>query len=189
MPVYAPERGTLNTLAIPPMLNSFTQISDTAAETILVPDTALPANSFNLGTYLRGRIRFNCSNVVTTPGTVTFRIRIGTTTLSATAVVASNAIAMDVAARTAAVGMMDFDIVCRKTGASGTVWIAGTILLGNNLITAAGLIPQLIPALANTAKTFDTTVANILSVSAQFSLTTDPTNIQADSYFLESVGV
>jgi hypothetical protein len=188
MPVQAPERGSLNTVLVPPIINDATQISNTVTETIMVPDTALPAGFFLLGTTLRGRVRGVCSNVVTTPGTLIYRVRLGTTTLSATAVVATRAIGLDTTAQTNAPWQLDFEIICRSTGTGGTALFSGMAQQFNVLAsTAANLLPTPLPVGTNTAQTVNTTVANILSVSAQFSVATSPTNLSAQTYILEQL--
>lgn len=184
---YAPERGdfgeTIYAMAAPA-----TTISDSTTETILVPDFTFPANHFRAARSVRGYLTGVCSNVVTTPGTLTYRVRIGTTTLSATAVVASNALGLDTTARTNFAWAMSFQITCNAGGASGTAFIVGEVKQSNVLAaTAANLLPQVIPASGNAAVTLDTTAVNILSVSAKFSVATDPTNITAQTYILESL--
>jgi hypothetical protein len=179
---YAPERAQFGENLIS-MISDATQISNTVTETILVPDYVIPANYLGYpGATLRGRIRGVCSNVVTTPGTLTYRVRIGTTTLSATAVIASRAIGLDTTAQTNAPFQFDFEIVTRLTGASGTALMSGSVQQFNVLASAAA---NLLPT--NTAQTVNTTVANFLSVSAQFSVATNPTNITAQMYILESL--
>lgn len=185
--LYAPERGQLGE-TISSMSSSFAGPADSSAEAIYVPDVTIPANYFTVGATLRGRIRGGCSNVVTTPGTLTHRIRMGTTTLSATAVVASRALGLDTTAQTNAAFTLDFEIVCRAVGASGTCLFTGEVRQFNQLAsTAANLLPVFLPSSANAAQTVNTTVANILSISATFSVSTAGTNITSTEYILESI--
>jgi hypothetical protein len=184
---YAPERSQFGENLVSAITDA-TAISNSTTETILVPDYVIPANYLTIGATLRGRVRGVCSNVVTTPGTLTYRIRIGTTTLSATAVVASRAIGLDTTAQTNAPFQLDFEVVCRAVGASGTALISGMAQQYNVLAsTAANLLPTPLPVGTNAAQTVNTTVANFLSVSAQFSVATSPTNITAQTYVLESL--
>lgn len=165
-----------------------TQISNTTTETIAVSDYTFPANYFYQGRTLRGLVKGVCSNVVTTPGTVTYRLRMGTTTLSATYAVASNALGLDTTARTNWPWELRFTIVCRSVGTAGTALMTGQVEQSNVLAsTAANLLPQMLPASAPAAGTVNTTVANILSVSAQFSVATSPTNLTANVYILEAL--
>ncbi len=169
-------------------VSSGTQISNTTTETILVPDFTIPAGYMYQGRWLRGRLRGKCSNVVTTPGTLTYRIRIGPTTLSTVSVTASAALGLDTAARTDFGWAIDFDIICQTAGTGGTVMVMGNLEQNNLLTTTLANAEMLvIPQSAPAATTIDTTVANLLSISAQFSVATNPTNITATQYFLESL--
>lgn len=184
---YAPERAQFGENLASSIVDA-TAVSNSTAETILVPDYVIPAGYLTVGSTLRGRVRGVCSNVVTTPGTLIYRVRVGTTTLSATAVVASRALGLDTTAQTNAPFQLDFEITCRVSGASGTILISGNAFQFNVLAsTAANLLPNLLPVGTNAAQTCNTTVANFLSVSAQFSVATSPTNITAQTYILESL--
>lgn len=188
MPPYAPERGSGSTL-FSNIVNS-TQIANTTTETIVVPDYIFPAGFFQVGTTVRGTIKGVCSNVVTTPGTLTHRIRMGATTGSATAAVASAALGLDTTAQTGAPWSMQFTLQCRTAGAAGTVWMTGQVWQFNVLAsTAANLLPVFIPATGVAVQNCDTTIANFLSVTAQFSVNTAGTNITAQTYILESITV
>lgn len=187
MPAYAPERGQQAESLIA-MINDYTQLSDSTAETIIVPDHSIGANVLDLNRTYRGLVKGVCSNVVTTPGTLTYRVRLGPTTLSATAVIASNALGLDTTARTGFPFQLEFTLCVRSTGASGTIMMLGQVRQSNVLAsTAANLLPQFLPASSIAVQNVDTTVANILSVSAQFSVATDPTNLTANAYFLDLV--
>jgi hypothetical protein len=168
-----------------------TQISNTTTETIIYPDYTFPAGYFYPGRTIKGIMRGVCSNVVTTPGTLIYRIRIGTATLSTTSVTASAALGLDTTARTNWPWELNFTIVCRTAaipaGTGGTILVAGKIEQMNVLSsTAANLLPQLIPASGTTTSTINTRVANLLSVSAQFSVATSPTNLTGNTYLLEA---
>lgn len=187
MPTYAPERGQQG-IALLSTIADGTQISNSTAEAIIVPDYVFPAGFFQQGTTVRGVVRGVCSNVVTTPGTLTYRVRLGAATLSATAVVATSALGLDTTARTNYAWELRFEIVCRTVGTGGTAMLSGTVLQENVLSsTAANLLPNLMPVSANAAQTVNTTIANFLSVSAQFSVATSPTNLTANQYILEQL--
>lgn len=168
-----------------------TQISNTTTETIIYPDYPFAAGYFYPGRTIYGIVKGVCSNVVTTPGTLTYRLRLGTTTLSTTAVVASNALGLDTTARTNWPWELRFTIVCRTAaipaGTGGTMLMTGQIEQSNVLSsTAANLIPQFLPSSAPATTTINTRVANLLSVSAQFSVATSPTNLTGNFYLLEA---
>ncbi len=166
-----------------------TQISNSTSETIVCPDYSLPAYYLASGRTLRIWASGVMSNVVTTPGTLTVRVRwggVGGTLLCATA-----AQGLDTTARTNSHWALMAMITCRTDGSSGTVMTAG-IFWGNVLSsTAANLLPALMGsagaplASANAAVTIDTTAAKLLSVTAQFSVATNPTNLTAQQRILE----
>lgn len=185
--LYAPERQQYGA-AIASMSGAATQIANTTTETILVPDYIFPANHFYAGRTVRGVITGVCSNVVTTPGTLTYNLRLGPATLSATAVSSSAALGLDTTARTSYGFRLSFEVFCDTSGASGTAFISGRVDQVNVLSSTAGnLLPNLIPTNANVAQALDTTVANYLSIGAKFSVNTSGTNITAQTYILESV--
>ncbi len=162
-----------------------TTISNTVTETVMVPDYTFPANYFYQGRTVRGTVIGVSSNVVTTPGTLTMRVRMGAATLSATYVVASQAISLDTTARTNFSFFFEFVLVCRSSGTAGTAHTMGNIELANPLSTTPSsyLFPQSAPA----AGTLNTEIANVMSVSAQFSVATSPTNLTSKHFVLEAL--
>lgn len=159
-----------------------TQVSNTTTETIICPDFSIPA--FYMAPYKTIYIwAFGVnSNVVTTPGTLTMRVRWGG--VSGTVLLATAAQGLDTTARTNALWNMEAKIVCRTAGATGT-FMNGGMWSQINLLssTAANLLPALMGsagtplASGNAAVTVDTTSAKLLSLTAQFSVATSPTNL------------
>jgi hypothetical protein len=158
-----------------------TQISNSASETIICPDFNIPAYYMVPGRTLRIWAMGVMSNVVTTPGTLTMRVRWGG--VAGTLLLASAAQGLDTTARTNSLWGLEAWIACRSAGASGT-FMSGGIFMGNVLAsTAANLLPALLGsagaplASGNAAVTADTTTAKLLSITAQFSVSTNPTNL------------
>lgn len=159
-----------------------TQISNTVTETIVCPDFSIPA--FYMSPYKTIYIwAFGvCSNVVTTPGTLIMRVRWGG--VAGTVLLASAAQGLDTAAHTNAIWQLEGYLVCRTAGATGS-FMSGGIFAPFNLLpsTAANLLPALLGsagapgASGNAAVTVDTTTAKLLSLTAQFSVATSPTNL------------
>lgn len=159
-----------------------TQVSNTTTETIICPDFSIPG--FYMTKYKTLYIwAFGVnSNVVTTPGTLTMRVRWGG--VAGTVLLATAAQGLDTTARTNALWNMEAKIVCRTAGATGT-FMSGGIWAQINVLssTAANLLPALMGsagtplASGNAAVTVDTTTAKLLSVTAQFSVATSPTNL------------
>lgn len=166
-----------------------TQISNSTAETIVVPDFNFPGFYMAAGRTLRLWAYGVMSNVVTTPGTLTLRIRWGG--VAGTVLVASAPQGLDTTARTNSMWALLATITCRTAGSTGT-FISGGIMWGNVLSsTAANLLPALLGsagaplASANAAVTVDTTTAKLISVTATLSVSTNPTNLTCNSRVLE----
>jgi hypothetical protein len=170
-------------LLLSPVIDA-TQISNTTAETIMVPDTTIPANFFLAGRTLRVRMMAALSNVVTTPGTITFRVRWGG--VSGTVLCASAAIAMNTTAKTNSTALVEFHISCRVEANPGTLFAWGWVNLGASDTTAylQHPVPDSGPA---SVGSLDLTTATSLSFTAQFSVNTSPTNWLTKEFKLESL--
>lgn len=165
-----------------------TQVSNTVTETIVCPDFSIPAFYMLPQRTIRITAFGLVSNVVTTPGTLTFTIRWGG--VAGVILSQSPAIALDTTARTNYPWWMQVHIVCRTSGSSGTFMSGGYVLTPDTLsTTSTNLLPQLMtsaggPA-ANAAVTVDTTIAKLLSVTAKFSVSTNPTNLTCQQRIIE----
>lgn len=159
-----------------------TQVSNSTAETIIAPDFSISAFfMFPYRTLYVWAFGVN-SNVVTTPGTLTARVRWGG--VGGTQLLATAAQGMDTTAHTNALFQMQGFITCRTEGATGTFMSGGSFNQFNLLAsTAANLLPSLMGsagapgASGNAAVTVDTSTAKLLSLTAQFSVATNPTNL------------
>ncbi len=161
-----------------------------AADTILVPDYTLPANYLYQGRTLRAKIYGQVSNVVTAVPTETFKIHLGPLTLSATAVFTSAALATNATANTNLTWFAEYILVCRTSGSSGTVMVTGQLSLPNLTAgNAAGQVgyPNFIPASGPTTGAVDTTVANLLGFSHQWSAAAAGNSIQVVNYQIEAL--
>lgn len=162
-----------------------TQISNSTTETIVCPDFNIPAYYMAPGRTFLIWASGVMSNVVTTPGTLIMRVRWGG--VAGTVLLASGAQGLDTTARTNSLWALLAWVTCRTAGATGSFLSSG-IFFGNVLSSAAAnLLPALLGsagaplASGNTAVTVDTTTAKLLSVTAQFSVSTSPTNLTAQS--------
>lgn len=162
------------------------------AEASLLPGQAkynIPANWLDyVGKTLRVRAAGRISNIVTTPGTLTLRFKLGPT--SNIAVASSSAMALNVVAKTNVTWRLEWDLTLRALG-SGTasnfmhtgMWTSESVV-GSPVPGSGGSGSLLIPASAPAVGTgFDASVANIADLTAQFSLTGN--SIQAHQYSLE----
>jgi hypothetical protein len=145
------------------------------AEAIIMPDKTIPAFYMVEGRALRLSCRFKYSNAVTTPGSITFRIRWGG--VAGTLLAQSSAIPLNIVAQTDLMGFMRADIVCRARGSSGSLLCMGSVeiaaqLAANNNATAfmgsAGGASTNTPA----AVTATTIVDTLLSITYQSTVAT-----------------
>jgi hypothetical protein len=167
--------------------------SFTTAKTVIPPVDliTLPANYFRIGKALRVRVRGALSNIVTTPGTITFQVMIG-------AVVAwtSGAIQMNATAHTALPFTLDLDLICRAIGSGTSANTIGVGTLSGVMFTkTAGQtdgantettiqVPVTAPAVGTG---FDSTVANIMDFFVGFSISNAGNAIKIEMYSVESL--
>jgi hypothetical protein len=166
-----------------------TQISNSTSETIICNDFNIPGYYMAPGRTIRIWAAGVMSNVVTTPGTLILRVRWGG--VSGTVLLQSGAQGLDTTARTNSLWAMLCYITCQSAGASGTFMSSGIMWCNVLSSTAANLEPALLGsagaplASGNAAVTCDTTVSKLLSVTAQFSVSTNPTNLTCQNRTIE----
>lgn len=169
------------------------QIAATTVETVICPDYTFagydphvyPGASFDIQCY------FDVSNVVTTPGNITIRIRWGG--VAGTILAQTSAIAMDTTARANFTGTLNARITFRTVGSAGSAFSIGEVTLNNVPAGAAGA-PQgfytmgsagaNVPAVVSS---LDTTTSKALSVTAQFSVSTAGTQLTNHLRYLASL--
>lgn len=168
-------------------IDNATQISNTTTETIMVPDTPIPARYWYPGRTLKATLRGALSNVVTTPGTLTLRARYGG--VAGTLLVASDALTLNTTARTNSQVVIEFLLTCRANGwssTSGSLWTTGFACLGLSAATIGRMdnIPGSNAAVVSSLNLID---AGTLSLTAQFSVATNPTNLMINQFVLEAL--
>jgi hypothetical protein len=170
------------------------QILNTTTETIICPDFTFSANDNRVypGAAFNIRCWFDVSNVVTTPGTVRFRIRWGG--VAGTVLADSGAISMDTTARANFSGSLMADLIWRTIGSAGSAFCMGLVTLNNVPVGAAadpqglyhmGSAGENVPAVVSS---LDTTTSKALSVTAQFSVSTATTQLTNHIRLLSSIG-
>lgn len=171
-----------------------TQILNTTSETIIAPDFTFSANDNRIyqGAAFNIRAWFDVSNVVTTPGTLTLRVRWGG--VAGTVLATTGAITLSSTARTTYTGSIDADLVVRSIGSAGSMFCIGRATL-NNTPVAADSAPQGIYTMtaggANVpavVSSLDTTSAKALSITAQFSVNTATTQLTCHNRIITSYG-
>lgn len=167
------------------------QVLNTTTETIMTPDYTFAADSIEVHDVFKYTLMGSISTVITTPGTITFRLRFGG--VGGTVLATSGAYAPDpTAAGTTITFMIEYYVVCRAVGATGSLLAMGrmnvldfddasaTTLKGN---LDMGLIPVAVPA----PVTVNTTANAALSPTVQFSVGTATTQLTTLIALLESL--
>jgi hypothetical protein len=175
------------------VIGDATQISNSTAETLLVPSYAIPAGFWYPGRIMRTRLQGVISNVVTTPGTLTLRAYlngIAGSKLSGT----DNALALSVTAHTNATFDVEWLTTCRANGplaTSGSLITVGKANLGLARVTSSPAFPgesDFLPSTGLAAVTgLNLLAASSLDFSAQFSVATSPTNLTINQMTMESL--
>jgi len=166
------------------------QISNSTVETIMIPDTAIPARFWYPGRTLKVTLSGKLSCVVTTPGTLTIRARANGA--SGTLLAASSALALNIIAQTDARVKFEFMLTCRAaawSATSGSMMTSGEVRLGVAQSVTPGATVPFDPNIPNTGtgvvSSLDLTSAMTLSFTAQFSVATSPTNLLIDQATIE----
>lgn len=153
-----------------------------------------PADFFEVGTTLKWTLLGTISTVITTPGTITMKLRYGSSSTAGTVLAASGAYAPDpTAASTTGSYFIQYYLVCRSVGVSGTVMCMGQMNLGDyDDASATTIVGNLnmgsIPASAPAVATIDTTVGtNFLRPTVTFSVATAGTTATNQISILESL--
>lgn len=167
-----------------------TAVGNSTTKTIIIPDLTLNANYLTQGKRLRLELMGQLSSLTATTPNITLRVGIGTTTLSTTYEVASGALAFTTTAMTNATWKMDIDLVCQTIGTGGTGLVLGQAALpGLTAVTTVGGegYNNFLPVTSPAAGTINTTVANLVSVSAQWSAANAANTIQTLLYTWEEM--
>lgn len=154
-----------------------TAVTTPAVKTILVPDFTLPINYLYPGRVLKYTLYGRMSTVITTPGTWTHTLNWGGT--GGTVLATSTALAPDpTAASTNIAWYVEYIMVCRSIGATGTAFTMGK-QWHNDIDDGAAAVANLTAALnthvfpdAAAAVTINTTTANALTPAITPSVTT-----------------
>ncbi len=146
----------------------------------------LPANFLDrIDKTLRIRASGRISNIVTTPGTLTLRVKFGSIVVAA-----SSAMQLNAVAKTNVTWWLEWALTAREIGAAANfmhtgLWTSESVV-GSPLPSVGGSGSLLIPASAPAVGTnFDSTIANVLDLAAIFSLTGN--SIQLHQFALESI--
>lgn len=170
------------------------QILNTTSETIIAPDFTFSANDNRIyqGAAFNLRAWFDVSNVVTTPGTLTLRVRWGG--VAGTILATTGAITLSSTARSNYTGSINADLVVRSIGSAGSMFCIGNAFL-NDVPAGADSAPQGIYTMTSAGAnvpavvgSLDTTTSKALSITAQFSVNTATTQLTCHNRIITSYG-
>jgi hypothetical protein len=151
-------------------------VTNTTTETIMVPNFVWP-NSGPQALYVGKQVLWvlwgRVSTVVTTPGTITFRMRWGG--VAGTLLVTSKAQRPKTTVSTNMAGWVQMEMTCRSIGSTGSVFSMGQCALANTIGDAQAAQESIWPD-APAAVTIDTTAASALTPTIQFSVATATTS-------------
>jgi hypothetical protein len=185
-PVYA--QTLVSQRAVGTLFNTYTAAKSVINVTELLP---LPGNYLAVGSKLRVNVWGGLSNLVTTPGTVTFQVMMGN-------IVAWSSGALQMIATAEVLTPFQLEVILRLDSAgSGTAakFIGGgklsalnvTLTAGSTVpTTTVGLFPA--PAAAPAVGTgFDSTITDILDFWVGFSISNAANGVQVYDYTVEQL--
>jgi hypothetical protein len=175
------------------LLNTFT-----TAKSIINPQAVyvMPPGFMSIGKILRVTAMLGVSNIVTTPGTMTYQVQVGPAVPATIAAFSTGAIQLNATAHTTLPVWLQILLTCRSVGSGtgcqlmgqGTIHgIMPTITAGqvDGVNTQAVLMaPATAPALGTG---FDSTVANVLDFFGAFSISNAGNGMQVQQYMVESL--
>lgn len=169
-----------------------TALTNSTTETSILPAAAklvLPANYLYVGRVLKLTATGRISNVVTTPGTLTFNVKFGSVIVAA-----SGALNLNVVAKTNVTWWLEWYLTCRAIGGSTSAnfmhtgeWTSESVV-GSPANTAGGAGSLNLPVSAPAVGTgFDSTASQIVDLTATFSVANASNSIQLHQFMLASL--
>jgi hypothetical protein len=164
-----------------------TAIANSTTEGLLFPSVNLPGGYMAGGRTLAIRAMGKLSNIVTTPGNLTFAIRWGG--VAGTILAQTSALALNTTAQTDIMWRIEMEIITRADGSSGSLLAMGMVAVAQLATTVPNFMGSAGGASTNTpaAVTVDLTAATDLSLTAKFSIANAGNSITGMNYVLESL--
>lgn len=162
-------------------------IANTTTETILFPNITIPANFLQDGRTLRLTATGKLSNIVTTPGNISFLLRWGG--VAGTILAQTSTINLNTTAQTDIMFRIVIEIVTRANGASGSLLAMGIVDLAFKSVIQPEFMGSAGGNSGNTpaAVTVDLTADTALALSAKFSVANAGNTITGMNYLLEAL--
>ncbi len=171
-----------------------TALTNSAVATSIIAPAArftLPNNFFYIGKVTRFRAMGRISNIVTTPGTITFSLRFGA---GPVIVATSDALQMNAVAKTNVAWDLEWITTARAIGGSTTAnlmhngrWMSESVV-GSPLPAAGGAGTLSLVASGPAVGTgFDSTAAQVVDLFATFSIANAGNSITCHQFFFEDL--
>lgn len=169
--------------------------ASTTQTSILAPAAryTLPSNFFDVGRSLYVSARGRISTLVTSPGTLTFFICLGTVASPINAF-SGGALNLNVTAQTNATWEAEWTLTCRAIGSGTSANLIGVgswtsrAIIGSPAVASGAPSTQLMPDTAPAVGTgFDSTITNVVDLQAQWSTNSGSNSIQCHMFLLESL--
>lgn len=164
----------------------------TTSKTVINPDAlwSMPANYLDVGRRFLISVQGGISNIVTTPGTITCEVKIGSVVAFTT-----GAMQLSTTAHTTIPFWLDIYLTCQVIGSGTTAKFMGQGIMQSQTVNATAvadgtqthttlLAPNTAPALGTG---FDSTVANTWDFWTGFSISNAGNGIQVQQYALYSL--
>lgn len=170
------------------LFNTYTTAKTVIPATNLV---TLPSNWLTIGRMLRLTVAGAISNIVTTPGTMHFQVKIGSVAAFDTGNIQLNA-----TAHTTLPFWLEIFLTCRSVGVTSAATFMGLAkavgimftLTAGQTDSAQGMQSILAPATAPVVGTgFDSTIANIIDFWVGFSISNAGNGVRIDQYALTAM--
>lgn len=161
-------------------------LANSTTATSVLPAQAkytMPAGTLAVvGQQLRVRAAGRVSNIVTTPGTLTFSLRFGATTVAS-----GGAIVLNTTAKTNVAWILDWAFTVRAVGAAASLMHVGQWTSESVVGSAAGvantqMLPTSAPAVGTT---FDSTASQVVDLFAAWSIANAGNTLQVHTFALE----
>lgn len=174
-----------------------TALANSTTATSLIPPAArltLPSNFFSvIGKAIKIRAQGRVSTVVTTPGTLTLDVRLGTVA-SPIVVFNGGAMNLNTTAQTNATWEFEVELTARAIGSGTAANLMGVgrfnsrALIGSAAVAAgyagAALLPDTAPAVGTG---FDSTITNVVDFFGAWSVANASNSIQVHQFSVESL--
>jgi hypothetical protein len=167
----------------------------TTAKSVVNPQAlwTMPAGFMRIGRMMRAFVMGAVSNIVTTPGTMNFQVKIGSAVALDT-----GALQLNATAHTTLPFWLDMIMTCRAVGSGTNANLMGLAQVTGIMFTrtagqtddAQGVQTLLAPATAPAVGAgFDSTIANIVDLWAGFSISNAGNGVQIHQYKLVDLGM